>query len=346
MKEKPIVGITIGDPCGIGPEITVKSLNEKELYEISYPLVIGDKKVIEQAMEIVNIKLEINVVDNPADGKYEYGTVDILDLQNVIFDEIEFGKVTKNGGKASYEYVEKAALLAIAGEIDAIATGPISKEAINVAGFHFAGHTEILGHLTETKDYCMMLTDKDFRVSHVTTHVAMKDVPSRITKERVLKVIELTDEAVKLMGVSKPRIAVAGFNCHSGENGLFGDEEIKAITPAIEAASSYGIDVEGPVPPDTVFVKLLGKKFDAVVAMYHDQGHIPTKLVGFKLDPETGKMSAMSGVNLSLGMPIIRASVDHGVAYDVAGKGIANHESLVDSVKLAAKMAYNKGEKN
>lgn len=346
MFIKPIIAVTIGDPSGIGPEITVKALNDPQMYEISRPLVIGDLRLMKQAMVIANIHLNLNIVNSPAEGLYEYGTLDLLDLHNIDLSEVVYGKVTLEGGRASYEYVEKAAQLAIAGEIDAIATGPISKQAINIAGFHFAGHTEILGHLTGTKDYCMMLTDKGFRVSHVTTHIAMRDVSARITKERVLKVIQLTYEGVKLMGVENPRIAVAGFNCHSGEEGLFGDEEIMAISPAISAAVEVGINAVGPVPPDTVFVKMLGKQYDAVVAMYHDQGHIPAKLVGFKLDPVTGKMGAMSGVNVSLGMPIIRASVDHGVAYEIAGQGIANHESLIDTIKLAAVMAaHTKGAK-
>lgn len=337
MRKTPIIAITIGDPFGIGAEITVKALNNIEIYNICRPLVIADTKIIKDTIKTTNLELNVNTIKNPKEGLYKFGTIDVIDVIGV--SKYSYGEVTVEGGKASFEYIKKAIELAMKNEIDAVTTGPIHKKAINMAGFHYAGHTEIFADLTNTKSVCMMLTDKHMRVSHVTTHVPMKAVSEKITKERVLEVIKLTNNAVKEIGIENPKIAVAGYNPHSGEDGLFGDEEITKIIPAIEEAKLEGILVQGPVPPDTVFSKMMGKQFDAVVAMYHDQGHIPMKLAGFKFDSETGHMGAMSGVNVTLGLPIIRTSVDHGVAFEIAGKGIANHQSMVDSIILAAKMS-------
>jgi 4-hydroxythreonine-4-phosphate dehydrogenase len=341
-SKKPIVAITVGDPCGIGPEITAKALSEAEIYNKCNPVVIGDAEVMKQAVKIAKVNMKINPVTNLEDCKYEHGIIDVFDLKNVNVEKIEFGKVTKLGGESSFQYIVKGIELALEGKVDAVTTGPIHKQAINLAGHKYSGHTEIFADYTKTKDYCMMLVDKDFRVSHVTTHVAFRQVPDLVTKARVLKVIQLTDEALMKMGIENPRIAVAGLNPHSGEEGLFGREEIEEIEPAIKEASLMGIQVEGPVPPDTVFVKLRGGQYDAVVAMYHDQGHIPTKLVGFKYDDKLGKWGSLSGVNTTLGLPIIRTSVDHGVAFGKAGKGTANPESMIDAINLAAVMAGGK----
>ena len=337
MSGKPIIAITVGDPFGIGPEVTVKALSHSEIYNICRPVVIADTKIIKDIIDITNMDLKVNTIINPGEGLYKFGTIDVIDVIGV--NEYKFGQITIEGGKASFAYIKKAIELAMKKEIDAVTTGPINKKTLNMAGFHYAGHTEIFADLTNTKSVCMMLTDKHMRVSHVTTHIPMKDVSEKITKQRVLEVIRLTDDAVKKMSIKNPKIAVAGYNPHSGEDGLFGDEEIEKITPAIEEAKAEGILAEGPVPPDTVFSKMMGKQFDAVVAMYHDQGHIPMKLAGFKFESETGLMGAMSGVNVTLGLPIIRTSVEHGVAFEIAGKGIANDQSMLDSIVLAAKMA-------
>jgi 4-hydroxythreonine-4-phosphate dehydrogenase len=227
----------------------------------------------------------------------------------------------------------------MARQVGAIVTGPIHKEAINKAGFHYSGHTELLADLTQTKDYAMILAHGDFRVSHVTTHTSMRKACDRIKKERVFAVIRLTYEFLKQLGIEAPRIGVAGLNCHSGEDGLFGDEEINEITPAIEDAKKQGWTVDGPVPPDTVFAKMKGKQYDAVVAMYHDQGHIAVKLVGFSMKPGGKVWDKMSGVNVTMGLPIIRTSVDHGVAFGKAGEGRANPESMVDAIKLAIQLS-------
>ncbi|GFN21702.1 MAG: 4-hydroxythreonine-4-phosphate dehydrogenase PdxA [Thermoanaerobacteraceae bacterium] len=336
---RPIIAITVGDPCGIGPEITAKALALAEIYERCRPLVVGDAGLMCEAARIAGVKLEVRPVEHPAQGRYEYGVMDVLDLQNVDLSRLEYGKVTSLGGEASFQYIAKAIELALAGEVDAVTTGPIHKEAINLAGHHYAGHTEIFADLTKTKDYCMMLIDKNFRVSHVTTHVALSQVPSLVTKERVLKVIELTHEALLRMGIAQPRIAVSGLNPHAGDGGLFGREEIEEIGPAVEEACRKGMAVDGPLSPDTVFVKLQGGQYDAVVAMYHDQGHIPTKIVGFRYDNATGTWGSVAGINVTLGLPIIRTSVDHGTAFGKAGKGTANPESMVDAIKLAADLA-------
>jgi 4-hydroxythreonine-4-phosphate dehydrogenase len=220
-------------------------------------------------------------------------------------------------------------------------TGPINKEAINLAGHHYAGHTEIFAEYTNTRNYGMLLSGGGLNVIHVTTHVSMKQACSLMTKEKVLNTIHLADFALKLMGKKPRRIGVAGFNAHASENGLFGDEEATGIIPAIEAAKAEGLDVTGPVPPDTIFVKAMGNQFDIVVAMYHDQGHIPLKLCGFRMDPKTGLYTQMSGINTMIGLPIIRTSVDHGTAFDKAGKNCANEESMIDALKSAVTFAQN-----
>ncbi len=258
QESKPVIAITVGDPCGIGPEITSKALNNREIYDMCYPVAISDDDVMRQAIDIARVNLKINSVETLKDCKYKYGIIDVLNVKNVEVSQIEFGKVTKMGGEASFQYIVKGIQLALEGKVDAVTTGPIHKKAINLAGHEYSGHTEIFADYTKTKDYYMMLVDRDFIVSHVTTHVSLRQVPDLVKKERVLKVIQLTDEALKKMGIRQPRIAVAGLNPHSGEEGLFGMEEIEEIEPAIKEANLMGINAEGPVPPDTVFVQLRG----------------------------------------------------------------------------------------
>lgn len=342
-KKRPIIAISVGDPAGIGPEVTAKALALDNIYDQCCPLVIADAGLMEAAIELTNTGLDINIVRNPQEGKYSCGCMDVLDMQNLDLSKLVYGEISSLSGEASFQYVKKAIELALAKEVDAVTTGPIHKEAINAAGHHYAGHTEIFADLTKTRDYCMMLIDKKFRVSHVTTHVALKDVPSLVTKERVLKVIELTHGALIKMDIAYPRIAVSGLNPHAGDGGLFGQEEIEQIEPAVKAAQAEGINVVGPISPDTVFVKLHGGQFDALIAMYHDQGHIPTKIIGFKYDDSTGTWASVAGINVTLGLPIIRTSVDHGVAFDQAWKGAANPESMADALILASYLAGNNG---
>lgn len=335
---KPILGISVGDPAGIGPEITAKALSEKQVYDICRPLVVCDKRVMDEAVRFSGLNLKTRAISNPGEGEYSLGTIDILDMKNVDMDSLEYKKVSAMCGKAAYEYIEKVINLALAGEIDITITGPINKEAINSAGIHEAGHTEIYARLTDTKDYAMMLAEGDFRVVHVSTHVSLREAINRTKKERVLKVINLADEALKKMGITEPRIAVAGLNPHAGEGGMFGTEEIEEIVPAIEEARKAGKNVDGPIPPDTVFSKMKGGQYDIVVVMYHDQGHIPTKLAGFNYDRKTNTWLSMSGVNITLGLPIIRSSVDHGTAFGKAGEGRANPESMLQAIEMGVRM--------
>ena len=260
-------------------------------------------------------------------------------MKNIDMNAFAFNAVSAMTGKASFEYVAKVIELAMNGSIDATITGPIHKEAIQKAGYHYAGHTEIYGDLTGTKDYAMMLADGDFRVVHVSTHVSLLNAIKRVKKERVLKVIELANEALKRIDIAHPRIAVAGLNPHAGENGLFGTEEIDEIIPAIQAARNAGINAEGPFPPDTIFPKMRGGQYDITVCMYHDQGHIPTKLLGFNYNHQKGVWEGLSGVNITLGLPIIRVSVDHGVAFDKGGKGEANADSMIQAIKYGTRLS-------
>ncbi len=345
---KPLIGITMGDAAGVGPEIIVKALERKELSRQGKLVVIGDAKTMEQALSIAQSKLEVQAIKEKdlAQLPENNNKIYVLDLKNINLKRLQHGKVNAMTGKAAFKFIEKAVHLAMAGKIDAIVTAPIHKEAINKAGYHFAGHTEILAHLTGTKDYAMMLAHGPFRVVHVTTHSSLKEACARVKKKRVFTVIRLAHEFLQQLGIKNPRIGVAGLNPHSGEDGLFGDEEIKEIGPAIAAAQKEGWQVEGPVPPDTVFTKLKGRQYDAVVAMYHDQGHIPVKLVGFSLKPGGQEWEKMSGINMTLGLPIIRTSVDHGVAFGKAGKGRANPQSMIEAIKLAIKLARQKQKVN
>ena len=293
---------------------------------------------MKDAVRIANVQLELNRVSRPAEGRYEFGCIDVLDMDNVDMSKLVHKKVIAENGKACFEYIKKVIDLAMAGEIDATVTGPIHKEALNAAGFHYAGHTEIYSDLTNTEDYAMMLADGDFRIIHVSTHIALREACDRVKKDRILKVIHLIRDALDRLGIENPVIAVAGLNPHAGEGGLFGDEEIKEIIPAIEAAKSEGINVLGPLPSDTIFSKARSGEYDAVVAMYHDQGHVAMKTAGFVYDGE-GNWSAISGVNVTLGLPIIRASVDHGVAFGKAGEGRANPQSMIQAIRMAVQLS-------
>lgn len=336
---RPIVGISVGDPGGIGPEVTVKALASAKVYEQCRPLIICDASVVRDALRIVGRDLPVNTVASPDEGIFTHGVVDVLDMRNMPVSQVHYGEVTSQQGRASFEYVAKNIELAMAHEIDATVTGPINKAAINAAGFHFAGHTEIYAQMTGTRDYAMMLAEGNFRVAHVSTHVSLREACDRVKRQRVLRVIELSHAALLKLGVANPRIGVAGLNPHCGEGGLFGDEDMLEITPAVADAVAKGMNVTGPVPPDTVFSKMAGGMFDLVVVMYHDQGHIPIKLKGFNYDEKTGRWGAVAGVNITLGLPIVRVSVDHGTAFEISGQGKANPDSMLDSIELAAWLA-------
>lgn len=336
------IGITLGDPAGIGPEISIKAFAKKDLYERCQPLLVGDACVVEKYLQAhPELNLKLNVVDEPDQGKYAYGTIDLIDLKAVDINQLAIGEVSAMAGNAAFQYVKKVIELALDKKIDATVTNPLNKEALNLAGHHYAGHTEIYADLTNTDKYTMMLADGNLRVVHVSTHVSLREACDRATKERVLDVIRIADKACKNLGIKNPRVAVAGLNPHCGENGLFGREEIEEINPAVEAAKAEGINAFGSLPADTVFSKANGGMFDIVVAMYHDQGHIPLKLLGFVYDQEKQSWQAVQGVNITLGLPIIRTSVDHGTAFDQAGKWSASELSLENAIDYAIRLAEN-----
>jgi len=327
-NRKPILGITMGDPAGSGREIGVKALSLKEIYDICRPVVIGDAACMQEAVHIVGWTGKIHPVQEVSASRFEPGAIDVLDLKNADMRSIVRGQVNTIAGKAAYDYIEKGTQLALAGETNAIVTSAINKEALNNAGYHYDGHTELLAHLCGVDEVCMMLVGGGLRVTHVSTHCSLQDAINRARKKRILTVIRLTYAAMRRIGITEPRIAVAGLNPHAGEGGLFGREEIEEIEPAIKEAQAEGIDVVGPIPGDTVFFRMLNDQYDVVVVMYHDQGHIPLKTHGF-----------YEGVNITLGLPIIRTSVDHGTNFGKAGKGTANPQSLIEAIKLAAIMS-------
>ena len=323
----PILGVTMGDASGAGPEIVVKALTQPHVRALCRPLVIGDAATIRQAAQIVGSEVPIRAIARVGEASFAGDLIEVLDLQNIDLSRLVFARVDAMTGRAAYECVARAVELALAGQIAAIVTSALHKEALNLAGYHFPGHTEILAHLCGAQSVTMLLVAGDFRVSHVSTHVSLRQAIERVRKPRILEVARLTHQAVRRMGIAGPRLAVAGLNPHAGEGGLFGDEEIE-IQAAVEAAQAEGLHVAGPIPPDTVFYRLKQGQYDAVVAMYHDQGHIPTKVLAFD-----------QGVNVTLGLPIIRTSVDHGTVFGKAGKGTASPSSMIEALKLAAKMA-------
>lgn len=364
--EKPIIGITMGDPSGNGPELSVKALMNEEVYKKCRPFIVGDAICLEEAKKVVPeakdwIIYSIGTVEN---ARFQYGCIDVLDMglveldrrlyqkdrrefekKNPDFADVDamYKESRRMCGKAAFQYVVKVIDLAKSKKVDGTVTNALNKNYMNLAGYHYSGHTEIYAEYTGTKNYSMMLAHGDLRVAHVSTHVSLREACNRVKKDRVLQVIRMADKACKDMGIDNPRISVAGLNPHCGEDGLFGREEAEEIQPAIDAALSEGIHIPDrkPVPADTVFSKALGGWYDIVVVMYHDQGHIPLKVVGFVYDKDLGKWSAIEGINVTLGLPIIRASVDHGTGEDRAGDGSANELSLLHAIDYAARMAAN-----
>lgn len=322
---RPIVAITMGDAAGVGPEIVVKALAQEEPYEICRPLVIGDARRLNLAATIVDHAIAVTSLDRASAGRYARGNLDCIDL-SLIPDDLPFGQLSATAGDAAFRYLERAVSLAVSGEVDAICTAPINKEALHLGGHRYPGHTEILAALTDTPEVSMMLSAPGLKVVHCTTHIGLIDAIARIDPPLVERTIRRGDAALKRWGIAAPRIAVCGINPHAGENGLFGrDEEATKIAPGVAAARAAGIDAIGPLPADTLFFRAVRGDFDLVVAMYHDQGHCPVKVLG--LD---------AGVNITLGLPVIRTSVDHGTAFDIAGTGVADERSLLEALRQAA----------
>lgn len=331
----------MGDPAGIGPEVVLKALVNREIYEKCVPVVIGDYEALQDAIRFSGLELELLEIGEPADAEGKYGTVELINLNYLKPGSWKYKENSALCGEAAFQYVIRAIAYAKAATVSAVITAPISKESINMAGHPYSGHTEIFAEYTGTKDYAMLLASDNLRVIHVTTHCALIEACRLIRKERVQKVIELADKACKMLGIEKPKIGVAGLNPHCSENGLFGTEEASEIIPAIEAAQREGIDAQGPESPDTVFVKCKAGIYDIVVAMYHDQGHIPLKLNSFQWDTAEGRYSSVRGINTTIGLPIIRVSVDHGTAFGKAGEGRANADSMVEAIETGLTMAEN-----
>jgi 4-hydroxythreonine-4-phosphate dehydrogenase len=325
---RPIIAITMGDPAGVGPEIIMKSLAHAELFERCRPLVIGDIGRLRQAGKIIGVDLAMNPVANPADGKYMPGTVDVINIA-VVPADLPFGKVSPAGGEAAYRFIECAAKLAMDGAADAICTAPLNKEALHMAGHIFPGHTEMLAHLCGIEEVSMLLVAPNLRVIHVTTHMALLDAIAMINPGLVERTIGRAQDTLVKAGIKNPRIGVCAINPHAGEHGLFshGEEEEK-IEPAIRKCQERGWNVEGALPADTLFFRAGRGDFDCVVAMYHDQGHGPIKVLGIE-----------AGVNITVGLPVVRTSVDHGTAFDIAGTGKADERSMLEALRQAIELA-------
>jgi 4-hydroxythreonine-4-phosphate dehydrogenase len=322
---RPIIGITMGDPAGIGPEIVLKALKSSMLYGVSKPVIIGDESVLRKASDFLSEDFSLNIIKEPDQGKYTHGTIDVISLNNVDSERLQYGVVQAEAGRAAYEYIIRATELAVSGKITAIATAPINKESIKAAAIGFTGHTEMFGGLTGTKDPLTLFQVHSLRIFFLTRHVSLRKACDMVTRERLADYIVRCDAALKMLGVSSGTLAVAGLNPHNGEHGLFGDEEGIEVEPAVRAAREKGIDVTGPVPADSVFSQALHGKYSAVLSLYHDQGHIAAKTLDFE-----------KTISLTLGMPFLRTSVDHGTAFDIAGKGIAGSVSMEEAIRLAA----------
>jgi len=326
-RVKPLIAITMGDAAGIGPEIIVKSLHLEEIYRICCPLVVGEGTTMHQAIELLDSPLKLHTIEEVTEVKGELGNIDLLDLHNLNGAEVILGQICAPCGRAAMEYIAKVAELTLAGKVKALVTTPISKEATKLAGYQDIGHLEYLARITGATEYATMLVTGPLSVVHLTTHYSLKDACKLVTKERVLAKLKLTHDSFLKWGVRQPRIAVAGLNPHAGEGSLFGREEVEEIAPAVKEAQHLGIDARGPFPADSVFNRAINGEFDVVLALYHDQGHIPIKVYGFE-----------KSVSVALGLPFVRTSVDHGTAFDIAGKGIANPESLIEAIKTAVKL--------
>ena len=331
--DRSYIGIPMGDPAGIGPEIVVKALADSKVNEKAKPVVIGDKGTLEQAMVFCNLNLEIKVIENVEDGDYRTGIINLIDMNNVDIKKLEIGKVQGMAGKAAFDYIKKTAELAMAGKIDAMATTPINKEALKAGNINYIGHTEILEDLTNSKDPLTMFQVYGLRVFFLSRHVSLKGACDMVTEERLFDYIQRCMTALERLGINNAKMAVAGLNPHSGEHGLFGDEEVREMEPAIKRAKELGLDVIGPVPADSVFYFGLKGSYDAVLSLYHDQGHIATKMVDFERT-----------ISITNNLPFLRTSVDHGTAFDIAGTGKAGAVSMIEAILLAAEYApkFNK----
>lgn len=326
--KKALIAVPMGDPAGIGPEIVARAAADPELFQTADCLVIGDRKVMEEAIRITGENLKIHVIQDPADGNYEERVLNLIDLDNIRMEDFAFGRVSAMCGRAAFEYIAKSIELAMQGKADAVATTPINKESLRAGQIPYIGHTEIFGALTGTEDPLTMFETRGMRVFFMTRHLSLREMLDKITRERVIDYVIRCTEALRRLGVTEGTMAVAGLNPHSGEHGLFGWEEVNEIAPAVEELKRMGYSVEGPVPADSVFHLAMLGKYNSVLSLYHDQGHIATKTLDFERT-----------IAITNGMPILRTSVDHGTAFDIAGKGIASAVSMKEAIRLAARYA-------
>ncbi|MCR5288741.1 MAG: 4-hydroxythreonine-4-phosphate dehydrogenase PdxA [Treponema sp.] len=328
--EKPLIAVPIGDPAGVGPEIVAKSIADKGTFDIARCVVVGDKKIMENAIQIVKAPLTIHTITDPSEGKWDYGTINLIDLDNIDMTQFKIGQVSGMCGKAAYAYIEKSVELAMKRKVAAVATTPINKEALKAGNIPFIGHTEIFGALTKTKDPLTMFEVRNMRVFFLTRHVSLAEACKLVTKERIIDYVKRCLEVLKKLGITDGTMAIAGLNPHSGEHGLFGNEEVTQVTPAVEELQKQGYNVAGPIGADSVFHQALIGKYNSVLSLYHDQGHIATKTLDFERT-----------ISITGGMPILRTSVDHGTAMDIAGQGIVSEVSMIEAIRLAAKYAPN-----
>ncbi len=330
--EKPAIAITMGDPCGIGPEVVVKALADPRVYDSCRPMVIGNTYAMNQAVKATGLPLAIRETDDPTCAGEDPATVDVVDIHNLNPEDITVGQLSVPCGKAAMEWVTKAGELALAGIVDGIATAPLNKEAAAMAGYESIGHTELLQELSGARIVPTMLMAKNLRVVHLTTHRSLRVACDYVKQDRILDFLQLTHDSFVKWGFPNPRIAAAGLNPHNSDGGLLGNEEADEIAPAVAAARERGIDAVGPIPADSVFHQAISGRYDAVLAMFHDQGHIPVKVYGFE-----------ESVTANLGLPFVRTSVDHGTAFDIAGQGVAQHVSMLEAIRLAVELARGNG---
>lgn len=327
---KPVIAVPIGDPAGVGPEIVAKSIAADEVLEAAKVIVVGDKWIMKKAIEITKTNLKIHIVNYPEEGKYEKGILNLIDLNNIDPDQFEYGKVNAICGQAAFEYITKCIELANKGKVDAVSTTPINKEALKAANIPFIGHTEIFGAQTNTSDPLTMFEVRGMRVFFLSRHVSLRQACDMVKKDRIIDYVKRCTDVLKTLGVTEGTMAIAGFNPHSGEHGLFGTEEVDEIFPAVKELQKMGYNIVGPIGADSVFHQALQGRFNSVLSLYHDQGHIATKTLDFE------RTIAITG-----GMPILRTSVDHGTAFDIAGKNLVSAVSMIEAILLGAKYAPN-----
>jgi 4-phospho-D-threonate 3-dehydrogenase / 4-phospho-D-erythronate 3-dehydrogenase len=328
LSTKPLVGVTIGDPAGIGPEITIKALQEADLYELARPVAIGDRGVLERAARAVGLEPKINVVQRPVEGRFEVGTIDLLDRANVDLATLEWGQVQAQAGRAAFDQIKTAIELSMAGELEAMATAPINKEALQTGGIPFLDHTAMLTKLTNSPDTLTMFVVRQLTIFFMARHMSMRKACDEVTAQNVSQTLIKAHNSMAKFGWPNAKFGVAALNPHGGEHGMFGDEEINEIAPGVELAREAGVDAYGPIPGDAVFHQCLQGRYDAVLSLHHDQGHIAAKTYDFERT-----------ISITTNMPFVRASVDHGTAFDIAGKGIANAVGMAESIRVAARYA-------